>query len=120
MTIDDLIARSNKGNRKLEKIFEEAASCLSVTIRNVFAMYDPDEIFINCRWLLQKKALYFKLLDSLYDDNNLIDRRNVIIQMIDIEDFGLKSAAAILATNEIKTLNSSIFSRKQKHHVNAM
>ena len=120
VTIDELVVRSNEGDKKLERIFEEAAMCLSVTIRNVFAMYDPDEIFINCRWLSQKKTLYFKLLDSLYDDNNLIDRRNVLIKMIDIEDFGLKSAAAIVAATEIESLNSSIFSGKQKHHVNVI
>jgi predicted NBD/HSP70 family sugar kinase len=107
--IDGLIEMANNGNKKMEMIFSDAADYLSISIRNVFAMYDPDEIVINCRWLLRKKDLYFKLMDSLYDDNNLIDRRNAAIKMVDIDDFGFKSAAAIVATHEMESMDSSVF-----------
>jgi hypothetical protein len=78
-------------------------------------MYDPDEIIINCRWLTQKKSLYYKLIDSLYDDNNLIDRRGVCITMVNVEDFGLRSTAAIVAANEMESMGSSIFLQAAKH-----
>jgi predicted NBD/HSP70 family sugar kinase len=113
INIDKLVEISNDGDKRIEKDFIEAAKCLAITLRNTFAMYDPDEIAINCRWLLGKKDLYFKMIDSLYDNNNLIDRRNTTIRMIDIDNFGLRSAAAIVATHEMESMESTIFSDRR-------
>lgn len=108
-SIEDLIALAQSGNSAMQAIFEETVACLAVTLRNTYVMYDPDEIAINCRWLQAQQQLYYKLTDSLYDDNNLIDRRSVAIRILDIHDFGLKSAAAIVATHEVESMDSSVF-----------
>ncbi len=93
--IEDLIKLAAEGNEEMRKIFQEAVDHLAIALRNVFVQYDPDEIVINCRWLQAQQKLYYRLTDSLYDDNNLIDRREVKIRLNTIQDFGLRSAGAI-------------------------
>lgn len=107
--IEDLIALAVSGNADMRAIFTEAADHLAIVLRNLFVLYDPDEIVLNCRWLQAQQSLFYRLTDSLYDDNNLIDRRGAAIRLIDIPDFGLRSAGAIVAVHEVESMDSSVF-----------
>lgn len=107
--MDDVIKMATEGNTAVKNILREAVVPLSVMIRNTFLMYDPDEVFINCLWLQKNQDLFFELIDNLHDSTSLIGNSDLNISLIDIPNFGLKSAAAIVATHEIESPDSSVF-----------
>lgn len=102
--------RSRGGEKDIEEVFVTATKYLATTIRNSFMLYDPDEIFIRCKWLELNKKLFFKLIDDLYDENTLIDRGNIKISLVNEDRFVLKSAAAIVWNYELESLDSDTFS----------
>lgn len=109
-TIEDAMKYCYMGNQEIEEVFKTATKYLAMTIRNSFMLYDPDEIYIRCKWLEINKKLFFRLIDDLYDDNTLIDRGNIKISLVNEEKFVLRSAAAIVWNYELESLDSNIFS----------
>lgn len=109
-TVEEAMERSRGGEKDIEEVFVTATKYLATTIRNSFMLYDPDEIFIRCKWLELNKKLFFKLIDDLYDENTLIDRGNIKISLVNEERFVLKSAAAIVWNYELESLDSDTFS----------
>lgn len=106
-SIDDAIQKYKDGCSEIKDVFIEATMYLATTIRNSFMIYDPDNIYIRCKWLEFNKALFFKLIDELYDNNTLIDRGDIKISLIQEDDFVLKSAAIIAWNNELRSIDTS-------------
>lgn len=109
-TIEEAMEYCYGGRQEIEEVFKTATKYLATTIRNSFMLYDPDEIYIRCKWLEINKKLFFKLIDDLYDENTLIDRGNIKISLVNEEKFVLRSAAAIVWNYELESLDSDIFS----------
>ncbi len=106
-SIDDAIQKYKEGCSEINDVFIEATMYLATTIRNSFMIYDPDDIYIRCKWLEFNKTLLFKLIDELYDNNTLIDRGDVKISLIQEENFVLRSAAIIAWNNELHSIDTS-------------
>lgn len=108
-TLDDAINSYREGLPGMGEIFAEATRHLATMIRNCFMIYDPDEIFIRCKWLDVNRALFFQLIDELYDNNTLIDRGDIKVSLVKENHFVLRSAAAIAWNNILESMDSEIY-----------
>lgn len=99
--IDDAILYYKKQNPQISEIFIKATRYIAIAIRNSLMQYDPDEIFIRCKWLVVNEALFFRLVDELYEQNTLLEANKTRLTLIHEEDFVLKSAAIIAWDREL-------------------
>lgn len=108
-SLSDAIKYAQNGDERITPIFEEAVKFLALTVRNSFMLYDPDEIFVRCKWITSYRSMFLQLIDDLYDDNTLIDRGKIKVSFVNEEKFALKSAAALAWSYEMESLDSDIF-----------
>lgn len=112
--IMQIIKTAEKGDITASSIFSDATKHLVQTISNLILMYDPDEIFVNCRWLNLQKTLFFDMLDKLNGSSVFISNQATKIHLIDPQDFYVRSAAAMVAMNEISSIESPLFESSNK------
>jgi len=69
---------------------------------------------VNCRWLNLQKTLFFDMLDKLNGSSVFISNQATKIHLIDPQDFYVRSAAAMVAMNEISSIESPLFESSNK------
>jgi len=89
-------------------LFGEASDRLAHCIGDAIRMYDPDEVIIECAWLRRYDGLYLKLCESVFDNNNLINRSDVTISLNPIEDIWVKGAAALVYDKQFSNYTSDL------------
>ncbi len=72
-------------------MYREASDRLARCIGDTIRMYDPDEVIIECAWLRRYEEIYRQLCESVFDNNNLIDRSDVNISLNTVEDIWVKA-----------------------------
>lgn len=107
--IKEIIQSAQQGDIIASSIFSVASKHLVQTLSNLILLYDPDEIFVNCKWLSQQNKLFSDMLDKLYAGGIYVSRQATRIHLIDPQDFMLRSAAALVAMNMIASPDSPIF-----------
>lgn len=107
--IADAIEQYRQKNPAVTDIFMEAIEYMAIAIRNSFMLYDPDEVFIRCKWLEVDETLFFRLVNDLYENNSLLEAEKVNLTLIHDEDFVLKSAAMIAWENELSSFDSKVY-----------
>lgn len=100
--IEEVLALMEEGDAFAERVFAQAISYLVDTTCSVIMNYDPEELFIYCRWLNRHKPLYFRMLDALYAKSIFTKKHSVDIRLLGQEPINLVSAAG-LATEFLYT-----------------
>lgn len=89
-------------------MYHEAVGRLARCIGDAIRMYDPDEVIIECAWLRRYEEIYRQLCESVFDNNNLIDRSDVNISLNTVEDIWIKGAASLVYDRQFGSYTSEL------------
>lgn len=92
-----------------EKVLIEAMTYMRDAIGSLIRSYDPDEIVIDSDWVTSNRKLFFELLETLYEEDRLIDRNYVKISINETDDLLIKSAAMLILESEFTSVETSHF-----------
>ena len=86
-----------KNNDPLVKeVFLSAVNYLAIALNSMLKMFDPDEVLIDCHWLEELPDMFSLLVNTIFQDNRLIDRSKFIIQMKNSEFLLIKGSAMLI------------------------
>ncbi len=89
-------------------LYGEASDRLARCVGDAIRMYDPDEVIIECAWLRRYEEIYRQLCESVFDNNNLINRADVTISLNTVEDVWVKGAAALVYDRQFNNYTSEL------------
>ena len=84
----------------VKEVFLSAVNYLAIALNSMLKMFGPDEVLIDCYWLEKLPDMFSLLVNTLFQDNKLIDRSKFIIRMYNSE-FLLIKGSAMLIYNDI-------------------
>ena len=90
------------------QLYGEASNRLAHCIGDIIRMYDPDEVIIECGWLRRYEEIYRQLLESVFENNNLIDRSDVTISLNAVENISVKGAASLVYDKQFSSYSSEL------------
>ena len=91
-----------------ETMYGEAVGRLARCVGDSIRMYDPDEVIIECAWLRRYEEIYRLLCESVFNNNNLIDRSDVNISLNTVEDIWVKGAASLAYDRQFSSYTSEL------------
>lgn len=109
LTMKDVVRLDSEDDPVVKRILKDVVAIFATIVHDTILMYDPDEIYINCLWMQKNQEYYLDLLSALQANRTQLLSNDLAISMIDIADFGLRSAATVVAVQEIEGSESSIF-----------
>ncbi len=106
--IETIAAAMEKDGVSPMTMFTAASDRLARCIGDTIRMYDPDEVIIECAWLRRYEEIYRQLCESVFDNNNLIDRSAVTISLNTVENIWVKGAAALVYDKQFSNYTSEL------------
>ena len=80
----------------VKEVFLSAVNYLAIALNSMLKMFGPDEVLIDCYWLEEMPDMFSLLVNTLFQDNRLIDRSKFILQMYNSEFLLIKGSAMLI------------------------
>ena len=94
-SVSQVVALAEQDDPVASDILSQAIGYLVDTTSTMIMTYDPKELLIFCTWLRDQRALYFRMLDTLYAKSIFTQKHAVQIRLTEEDPLNLNAAAAL-------------------------
>jgi len=109
ISLNMVIEAAKQNDEAALDVLNDVADNLTLALSNVIRIYDPSEIIIDCIWLQNFPGIYNTIIDNVYEDNNFVDRDNLIFTLSKEDNILLLGATALVLDHHLNSDATSKF-----------
>jgi len=113
-SVNNIILIAANGNKTCKDIIDKAKYGIYLCLDNIIMAYDPDEIIINCEWLIDSPNIFSDIMNMIFDNNRLAKRSEINIRLNANKKIIIQGAAMLPYEQLFGSYETSIFVNENK------